>query len=541
MKAGIFSFGEGTSPHRGKRPKGALAQGASIIRNVCREAGFDVVDLCDFWQTVDVVMVSLFWWEHLYEMIQWVAAHGVQYRREARREKPILFVGGGLVSYNPSPVRDIADLVCVGDGEEVAPAVLRQLAAGAPLADLVAVPGVYVSSEDNQATWQQVRDVTATLRYPFHNTMNQPDDDSGVRQVRVAERRLEIARGCKSKCLYCGIGWTKAYRENSAEDIARVVAEAPGAVKAYAPDPHSHSGWEDIEGAFREAGKHNQARDLAAKTILSRGLGDTTGHTMGIDGLSERIRTAFAKPLSPDRLVGLLEEANTKVGAVGIYMILDAPGETDADYIEWFTTLARARFAPVRTVSAKNLKRGFTAERFSVVISLNAFCPTPGTPLQWAGIDPEARLTDRYLSFTHLLGPQEDRRLRHKLLGRAHGTASRVCEAAAMRGAPEVAPFIWTVASTRKRFGGPRALEDLRAVASRVGSLDALDRALAPQSTRTLTPWEQRVRPLFDRDVLLRAWSRYARRMGVKTDAPVRLTMANEPVLPESIGCVAAP
>lgn len=510
MRFGIFNFGQHSTPWHAKREKSALGQGAHIIRNVCAERGIEVLDLCARWEPVDVLMVTMYWWEHLYDLVVKLADNGIQYERTKRAEKPIIFVGGQLPSYNPGPLREIVDIVGVGDGEESAPAVLEALRAGTPVQELVSIPGVYVSSVDNKAQWQQVDDISATLRYPFINHALLAGK-SGVRVEKSWERRIEVARGCRRKCMFCGVSWTKRYREQSAEAVVKELLATDGCVKCFAPDLRAHSKWGVIQKAYDDSKRVNQARDLSTRIILQHGFGTSRSYSTGIDGLSERIRRALAKPLTRAQLREVVEKSNGHMGSLGMYMILGLPGETDDDVREWFETLASVELKATRQLTKQDISRGFSAERFFAIVTLNAFSPTPHTPLQWAGIDWREDLTEKYMGQIDILGDKDKRPLKHKLLGRAHKGLSRILETAALRCGPEIAPFLFAAAANRRNWGATAALR----VAKKLGVRDHLEWGLSEKQVGETLPWAERVEPLFPQETLARAWAKYRRVMGL--------------------------
>lgn len=511
---GIFNFGAGATQCHAKKDKSALSQGAFIIRKVCEVAGIEVLDLCERWQKVDILLVSLYWWEHIYDVISLLASRGVQYERVKRREKPIIFVGGTLPSYNPAPIRELADLACIGDGELAAPEALGILIRGGSATDCVGIPGIYVSELDNKAVWQQHNDISSTLRWPFYNRARYANK-SGVKVEQRWERRIEIARGCKNKCLYCGVSWTKKYRENDTEAIVKELIDTPGCIKSFAPDLMSHSGWLEIHQAYNQTDRFNQARDISMRTVLTQGFGKSRSYSTGIDGLSTRIRRALSKPLTDAEIVKVITLANSHMGSLGTYMILDLPGETLEDYHSWFNALKSAdgQLKPSRTLSKIDISRGFSAERFYIIMTLNAFCPTPHTPLQWSGINWQDNLTDKYMDEIEILGPADDRRLKHKLLGRSHKALSRLLESVALRGTPELAPFIFAMAAQRKRVVGASGATQALMVAKKLKLDETVLWTMAEKSTDEKLPWEERVTPAFPRKTLLKSWLKYKKQM----------------------------
>jgi len=524
VKAGIFCFGQHSTPWHAKREKSALGQGAHMIRSICLDAGFDVVDLCARWEKVDVIMVTMYWWEHLYDLIAWLAVRGIEFERAKRKGKPLLFVGGQLPSYNPGPMRDIVDLVCVGDGEEVAPAVLAALTAGTPLPELVSIPGVYVSSEDNRAVWQHVDDISATLKYPFINHALLTGE-SGVKSNKTWERRIEVARGCRRKCAFCGVSWTKRYREQDPDAVVEQLMSTDTCVKCFAPDLRAHSRWDVIERAYVESNRVNQACDISTAVILRHGFGNSRFYSTGIDGLSERIRFALSKPLTRAELREVVEKSNGHMGSLGMYMILGLPGEELSDVREWFETLAGVELKATRTLTKRDVSRGFSAERFYAIVTLNAFCPTPHTPLQWAGIDWREDLTEKYMGEIGILGDKDERPLKHKLLGRAHKGLARILETAALRCGPEIAPFLYAAAANRRGWTPSAALR----VARKLGLMDHLQWALAEKRVGEPLPWTERVEPLFPQRAFAASWSKYRRIMGMEPPSPLRAEVLDGP------------
>jgi radical SAM superfamily enzyme YgiQ (UPF0313 family) len=508
MEIGIIDFGAGASPHTGKRDKGALGQGAHIVRECCRAAGFEVHDLHHGWRgKLDVIMAGLYWWEHAYDLVLALASHGIEPDRVKRASDPLVFVGGQLPSYNPSVLASTADLVCIGDGEEAAPAALRLLAAGAGASEWAQVPGIYVPALDNCAMWQHVDDITGTVRWPFVNRVVE-EHESGVKQEERFERRLELARGCRRKCSYCGVSWTKRYREVPTEALCREILHYSGAVKGFAPDPRAHSGWDEIERAYAAAGKHNQARDISAKMILAKGFGTSRIYHTGIDGLSERLRAAVNKPLTRAQVVDVIERASGNGGQLQVYQILDLPGETEADYGEWFADLARVQ---VRTRPPSGRFVSGDERTFYIVAGLNAFCPTPHTPLQWEGITTDTECWDRYRHALDALGPSEGRLLKHKTLARPHGSTARLLESAILRGDLDMGRFLLCTATARRKF---TSAAHVWTAARRLGLEGPLHNCVRTKGLDEVLPWERRVQPQFPRPALRRAAERFRRAVG---------------------------
>lgn len=288
----------------------------------------------------DVLLIGLFWWEHLYLMADWLRKAGIDKKHDKR---PRIIVGG-FNSFNPAPILAYADCVVVGDGEG---------AIGAALSD-VDHPSVY--RQDGQS----VQYATAEKIQP-------------IAHVNGDIARIEIARGCKGRCKFCSVTWLKRYREADQEDVLGLIRQTKQKrISLFAPCPEFAKGNKAYDDAISRAGKMrldadmrlDQARKSDCQRIAPR---------IGIEGLSERLRTSVGKPYSDDFIVEQMDRMFMQgTTSATWYLILDLPGETDDDW--------RAMDALLRRISM--IKKDATLFLFP-----NVFAPKPHTPLEMAGIN----------------------------------------------------------------------------------------------------------------------------------------------------------
>ena len=472
---GILDFGAGASPNTGKRKKNSLGQGTHIVSSICaEELGQRPVPMHLDYSRPDVLLVGLYWWEHLYDLAKWLADHGINPLRSKRSASdPKIIAGGQLVSMNPAPASAIVDACCIGDGEGVVAGLVDSALSGSPPPSWSA-PGVYVSETPAPTEWQHCDDISSTIRWPFYNSVTSVGT-AGVRRTETFERRIEVARGCRKRCRFCGIAWTKKYRELPAGDVAAAIMAEPARqnIKCFAPEPWLHSQWGDICAAFDSLGKKNQARDMSARTALAVGFGNGGHYSVGIEGLSERLRRSLSKPLSNDSLVDLVEMASGNSGQINLYLMCDLPGETRDDYAEFASALARVN---LRTRPPSKRYHG-PPGGFFITTTLNMFCPTPHTPMELESIRPDNTGLGGvfYDEIDRALGPRDGRKLRVKILGRPHGPRSRVLEAAALRGNEALGRYVCAMAPHRKRTW---SADDCRVVARRMGLDGYLESAI---------------------------------------------------------------
>jgi radical SAM superfamily enzyme YgiQ (UPF0313 family) len=146
--------------------------------------------------------------------------------RRIKREMPGAWVviGGHDASRDPHWfAQDGVDVVAVGDGEEVMPALVDAIARGG---DLSKVDGVFFPAANGE--WTRTQDVTVrpnldAYPMPARHLIKQYADHYYI-NFRKPLALMETARGCPFKCNFCSV-WKfheSTFREKSPE---RVVAE----------------------------------------------------------------------------------------------------------------------------------------------------------------------------------------------------------------------------------------------------------------------------------------------------------------------------
>jgi hypothetical protein len=301
---------------------------------------------------VDWVLFSVFWWEHIYLLANFLRAAGIS-RMNHPRPKIII---GGFSTFNPVPLSRYADFVICGDGEEALPAVLRG----------EEHPGIYYSP-GSCATWQNIR----ALKAFCHET-------NGI-------ARIELARGCKYRCRFCAVAHLKPYRETEIGGIEDLLRKSRSKrVSLFAPEPTLHSADEQITKICHRLGKIRVDSDVRLDHLSKR---SDSVPRVGIEGLSEKLRKSVNKPCSNCQIIEATRQAITE-GRKGffVYLILDLPGESENDWKEFRELLREIGKLP-------------GAENFLLKPSPSVFMPTPHTPMEFDAIHWETDYTSKWSSF----------------------------------------------------------------------------------------------------------------------------------------------
>lgn len=304
----------------------------------------------------DVILVSLFWWEHFYNFVDFFARARIDPRKS---RKPLIIIGG-FNSFNFRCLGNLFHWACIGDGEEWLPPVIDLLIKGEE--DKIAeLPGTYWPGKESPTRWQNIKFQPYSMTEPGQKVT-----------------RIEIARGCKYRCKFCALTYLKQNREGTLDEIKALIDAAPTKrVALFAPDRLSHSDYAELSAHLAQVGKIDNASDTRMDS-LNKFKGDYQGTLLfGMEGVSERLRKAVGKSMPTDRLVDNLcritRESRTGHKNIRFYVIVDLPGETDDDYAGFSEFLDRLDERP-------------EAKQMTISPFVNTFLPQPLTPVQWAGI-----------------------------------------------------------------------------------------------------------------------------------------------------------
>ena len=359
----------------------------------------------------DAVMISVLDTRCLMRAAEHFKKWGMPFRRQERAigKWPLVWVGGQGIR-NPRPLGDVADLVVIGDAEEPLPKLLEAWHThGNSVAFMRAaslVPGVWVPEfhdpREHTVVHSVAKDVGVTVRAHIDVSHN-------------GTRRIEIARGCKSKCAFCGLGWRAPVSENSADDVLAALASTPSKrVHLQAGDAESHSGIDELRRRVAELGASDTGWTGRLDTLLENPDQPIPGnkrYAFGVEAMSHRVRSAIGKHyLSDDELVSSTVRAFDRVqegssGRLAWHMIAGLPGERASDTIDFMRVLQRIDDELPRT-RHRNLS-----------VHWQPFQPAPGTPMQWCACGGGARSaiarlkqTERmqWLRVRHVAGRTDD-------------------------------------------------------------------------------------------------------------------------------------
>jgi len=337
----------------------------------------------------DLVLVSNAFGLELVNLPWLFSTAGLPFRASARRDLarcPIFVLGGSNASGTGAIVRENGDSfmdgIFFGEGEGAAGRLCAILAEGeggrdARLARATGeIEGFWASSLPGRPT--AIRRLRASPP-PLVDPPNLNSENSGT-------VRLQISAGCPGLCSFCFEGWDRRpYRELPEGEIltaARELKRNTGAdsLEVYSFNFNTHERIAslifELGRIFRRVNLMSQRLDILANVpgLLEAELaGDKRSFTLGVEGISRRMRAYYRKGIDDDeleRLTSLLVRPGIK--ELKLFYIIS--GLEDADDLAEFSAFAR-RLEEVRRERAQGLR---------ILASAGYLVRLPRTPLQYA-------------------------------------------------------------------------------------------------------------------------------------------------------------
>lgn len=287
----------------------------------------------------DVIGISLAYELELPGMLECLDLAGVPVRSVDRRvEHPLVIVGGPLTFSNPLPAAPFADLIVMGEAEEVIHTILDALEE-TPDRDLLlerlsVVPGIYVPRIHGERLLPVIAASDTCL--PAYGQIITPNTELANMHL------VESERGCHRKCTFCVMrrSTNGGMRLASPDDILATIPEyAPrvGLVGAAVTDhPNVVEIVRRIVDTGRGVGLSSMRADRLSPELMSALQdGGYRSLTVASDGASERLRVELQKAIREKHLIQAAHYvAEYGLKHLKVYMMIGVPGETEEDIDE---------------------------------------------------------------------------------------------------------------------------------------------------------------------------------------------------------------
>ncbi len=287
----------------------------------------------------------------------------------AHRERPLVLVGGATVCYNPEPIAPFADIMVVGEAEELLDPLVEALQATRAtgnLDPLAALPGVYLPARGPVPVARLL--VRALDTAPTSTQIFTPHTEFGDMAL------VEVGRGCPYGCRFCVASHVyRPARWRSLPALLPVVTRGLGhrhrigLIGASVTDhPAILPLCEEILRQGGEPAPASMRADALTDELLALLVrGHVRTITLAPEAGTETLRRQVGKRLTDDVLLAAaVRAARAGITRLKMYCIVGLPGETEDD-------VAAIPALALHVAAESGLR---------VSVGCSAFVPKPGTP-----------------------------------------------------------------------------------------------------------------------------------------------------------------
>jgi radical SAM family uncharacterized protein len=346
---------------------------------------------------------------------------GIGLRADQRKERSPLVCAGGASVANPMPFSDFMDFFVIGDGEEVIIKILEEVAhhkkSGAAKADFlekisaytgIFVPSLYQKMYSSGTEFAKKGPLKKVKKAVVKDINRFGPVHPIIANTKPVHDRLvlEIMRGCPRKCAFCQA--RTVYSPLRLKDPDVLAKQCITGIKNTGYDEVSFlslstSDYKKINEVITQIKRESDFSKLSislpslrldsfslqvAKAIQT---GRKTGLTFAPEAGSQRLRDIIHKDIDSKEMIECIKTAFVMGWEkIKLYFMIGLPFEETKD-IEGITDTVYAIMGAAKETMPKN-KMG----RLHINVSVNAFCPKPHTPFQWARQDSTEELKEKF-------------------------------------------------------------------------------------------------------------------------------------------------
>ena len=352
-------------------------------------------------------------------------------RSSDRDENHPIVMMGGPCAYNPEPLADFADMILLGEGEEIMQEIMELykkhkkanyskkefLLEAAKRIDGVYVPAFYSVSYNDDNTIKTVSPLHADIPSKIKKRIIKDMDGAFypenllVPNIEIVHGRimLEIFRGCTRGCRFCQAGMI--YRPIREKSIEKLLELADKTFKATGYEEMSLSSLSSSDysklGELLDELNEKHSSNMTSISLPSLRLDNfsvemaekvqkvkKSGLTFAPEAGTQRLRDVINKGVTNEDLMETAHKAfSNGWNRIKLYYMIGLPTETYED----LDGIIKMGYDTLNV--HKTINNGKIHPRTAITMSSACFVPKPFTPFQWMAQDDIETLRDkqRYL------------------------------------------------------------------------------------------------------------------------------------------------
>ena len=352
-------------------------------------------------------------------------------RSSDRDENHPIVMMGGPCAYNPEPLADFADMILLGEGEEIMQEIMELykkhkkanyskkefLLEAAKSIDGVYVPAFYTVSYNDDNTIKTVSPLHADIPSKIKKRIIKDMDSAFypenllVPNIEIVHGRimLEIFRGCTRGCRFCQAGMI--YRPIREKSIEKLLELADKIFKATGYEEMSLSSLSSSDysklGELLDELNEKHSSNMTSISLPSLRLDNfsvemaekvqkvkKSGLTFAPEAGTQRLRDVINKGVTNEDLMETAHKAfSNGWNRIKLYYMIGLPTETYED----LDGIVKMGYDTLNV--HKTINNGKIHPRTAITMSSACFVPKPFTPFQWMAQDDIETLRDkqRYL------------------------------------------------------------------------------------------------------------------------------------------------
>jgi len=333
-------------------------------------------------ENLDMMGFSFTFDMDFYNIFSMLEHYGFPLKSSERDEShPFIFVGGPVVTANPTPYKDFFDFFIIGDGEELNLKAVQicENNKNKPKSEILKIlseiEGIYVPSMSQKKVKKITKKLSECIYTPIIS------ERSFFKNTFI----IEVERGCANRCGFCLASYLNLpIRFVPYEEIISTIElglKHTNRIALLGAQITAHPRFKDICNYIYEKIESGQEISMSissmrvdafcpeiVKTLVAAGQKNTT---LAIEAGSERLRKVINKNLTEEQIFKAIDVAREN-GLKGFkfYGMIGLPTETQDDLDELIAL-------------AKRIKQKHKG--FDISFGFSSFVPKPNTPFQWFG------------------------------------------------------------------------------------------------------------------------------------------------------------